>query len=57
MNKKLYIAPAMEISEIEMVAMLAASVLVSDKTTEDDAVMSNDRRGSWGNLWDDGEKK
>mgnify|MGYP003320095297 CR=1 FL=1 len=57
MNKKLYIAPAMEISEIEMVAMLAASVLVSDKTTEDDAVMSNDRRGSWGNLWDDGEKE
>lgn len=51
MNKKIYIAPAMEIVEIEMVTMLAASVLVSDTPTDDDAVMSNRRRGTWGNLW------
>ncbi len=51
MKKKIYIAPAKEITEIEMVTMLAASVLVSDETTEDDAVMSNRRRGTWGNLW------
>ena len=51
MNKNIYIAPAMEIVEIEMVTMLAASVLVSDTPTEDDAVMSNRRRGTWGNLW------
>ena len=51
MEKKIYIAPAMEIVEIEMVTMLAASVLVSDTPTEDDALMSNRRRGTWGNLW------
>ena len=53
MNKKIYIAPAMEITEIEMVSMLAASpdVDIYDKPTDDDAVMSNRRRGTWGNLW------
>ena len=51
MEKKKYIAPSMEIAEIEMVSMLAASIGVSDETTEDDAVMSNRRRGTWGNLW------
>ena len=55
MKKKQYIAPEVEIAEIEMVSMLAASKFngsVSDEETEDDAWMSNDRRGSWGNLWD-----
>ena len=54
MTKKQYIAPAMEVTELEIIEMLAASNLkfdVSDETTEDDALMSNDRRGSWGNLW------
>ena len=57
MEKKKYIAPAMEIAEVEMVSMIATSIGVSDETTDDDAVMSNGRRGSWGNLWDDGEKE
>ena len=57
MEKKEYIAPEVEIAEIEMVSMLAASVLVSDKFTEDDAVMSNRHRGEWGNLWSDDESK
>ena len=57
MEKKKYIAPAMEIAEVEMVSMIATSIGVSDETTDDDAVMSNGRRGTWGNLWDDGEKK
>ncbi len=56
MEKKQYIAPTMEIAEIEMVSMIAASVGVSDETTDDDAWMSNDRRGSWGNLWSDDKK-
>ena len=43
----------MEIAEIELVTMIAMSVGVSDDTTEDDAVMSNHRRGTWGNLWAD----
>ncbi|MBR4312256.1 MAG: hypothetical protein IKT86_02820 [Bacteroidaceae bacterium] len=56
MEKKKYIAPAMEIAEFEMVSMLAASIGVSDETTDDDAVMSNRRRGTWGNLWADDSK-
>ena len=55
MKKKQYITPQMEIAEIELVTMIAMSVGVSDETTEDDAVMSNRRRGRWGNLWDTGE--
>ena len=56
MEKKKYIAPAMEIAELEMVSMLAASIVISDEITEDDAVMSNRRRGTWGNLWSDDSK-
>ena len=59
MEKKPYINPDMEVITIETSHMLTASdsVEVFDKTTEDDAVMSNRRRGSWGNLWDDDEKE
>ena len=56
MNKKIYIAPAMEIVEVEPVVMLAASNRdfdISNETTGDDAVMSNKRRGTWGDLWAD----
>ena len=54
MEKKKYIAPMMEAAEIEAQVMMAASneVHISNETTEDDATMSNDRRGSWGNFWD-----
>ena len=43
----------MEVVEMELVAMLAASkeLGVYDTPTEDDAVMSNGRRGKWGDLW------
>ena len=54
MNKKEYIAPEVEIVEIAVVEMLAGSSFngsVSDDETDEDAWMSNDRRGSWGNLW------
>ena len=53
MEKKVYIAPQMEVVEMELVAMLAASkeLGVYDTPTEDDAVMSNGRRGKWGDLW------
>ena len=50
--KKEYITPSMEVTEIETASLLAASVGVSDDTTDDDAIMTNDRRGDWGNLWD-----
>ena len=52
MNKKTYIAPTVEITEIETVAMLAASIVI-DRENEGTEQLSNDRRGSWGNLWDD----
>ena len=52
MNKKTYIAPAVEVLDMAVVEMMASSVFVSDETTDADANMSNDRRGSWGNFWD-----
>ena len=54
MEKKQYIAPTMEVAELEIVEMLAASnqnFNVSDETTDADASMSNRHRGEWGNLW------
>jgi len=58
MNKKQYIAPAMEVVEIEIVQMLAASpeVGVGDGSVDADQAWTNRRRGSWGNLWADDEK-
>ena len=57
MEKKKYIAPAMEIAEIEMVSMIAASApdipVVDGEGTD---ILSNRRRGTWGNLWADDEK-
>ncbi len=54
MEKNLYIAPTMEVAELEIVEMLAVSnkdFNVSDETTDADASMSNRHRGEWGNLW------
>ena len=53
MKKKEYIAPQMEVTEIDTVQMLAASAgdipVVEGEGGEQ---LSNDRRGSWGNFWD-----
>ena len=58
MEKETYIAPQMEVTEIDTVQMLAASAgdipVVDGEGTD---ILSNDRRGSWGNLWDDGNDK
>ena len=57
MNKKKYIAPTMEITELATVEMLAGSPNSSQdfgifgEETEEDAKMANKRRGKWGNLW------
>ena len=53
MGKKKYIAPQMEVVDLDVVTMLATSknVGVFDTPTDADAVMSNRRRGTWGNLW------
>ena len=59
MNKKTYIAPQVEVTEMELVTMLASSpdpeVKVVDPNAEGGTgtdVLSNDRRGTWGNLWE-----
>ena len=58
MNKKAYIAPAMELMNIETVEMMATSSLnmYSDTEEVDTSGEGNQlgtgRRGSWGNLWD-----
>ena len=60
MNKKEYVKPSMEIVEVEFESlMLGASneVDVKDEITEEDAWMSNGRRGKWGDLWADNESK
>ena len=54
MKKKEYIKPETEVVELELESlMLSASnkVDISDDTTEEDAWMSNGRRGKWGDLW------
>jgi len=55
MNKKVYIKPTMETMNVETVEMIATSQAnkfsVSNGVTNDDAAMSNERRGGWGNLW------
>lgn len=52
MKKKSYIAPTMEVLNMELVEMMAASVKISDEVTEADADMAGGRRGSWGNRWE-----
>ena len=51
MDRKVYIKPSIQIEDVVVEAMLAASITVG----EDVEVMETDvknRRGSWGNLWE-----
>ena len=56
MNKKKYIAPQMEVIEMEVSLVLAASAgeipVGGDGNGGGDA-LSNRHRGEWGNLWSD----
>ena len=58
MEKETYIRPQIEVIEMELVTMVAASPgdipVVEGEGGEQ---LSNDRRGTWGNLWDDGNDK
>lgn len=51
MDRKVYIKPSVQIEDIVVEAMLAASITVGEDVDvmETDA---NERRGSWGNLWE-----
>ena len=57
MDRKTYIAPEIEIISIETIGMLAASAgdipVVGGEGGE---ILSNKRRGTWGNLWSEGEE-
>ena len=50
--KKTYIAPEMEVMNIETVEMIAASINTNETAVSADEAWSNDRRGGWGNLWE-----
>ena len=53
MNKKAYIAPAMEVVNVETVEMIAASMRMYDETVDTTSEqLGAGRRGSWGNLWE-----
>ena len=59
MNKKIYVAPCNKVIDLETIEMLASSnensFDVSDKITDDNAVMSNTDRGKGaGNIWEQG---
>ena len=53
MNKKVYITPAMEVMNIETVEMMAASLETKDE--EATVQLGHGHRGSWGDLWSEGE--
>ena len=57
MEKKKYIAPVMEIVELEVTTMLAASIGFGEEGKDADDAWTNRRRGTWGNLWADDEKE
>ena len=50
--KKAYMTPEMEVMNIETVEMMAASTLsISNEDVDAANQLGNDRRGTWGNLW------
>ena len=51
--KKTYMTPEMEVMNIETVEMIAASLAMygSDEVDTETEQLGNDRRGTWGNLW------
>lgn len=49
MDKKIYVAPSMEVLAVETVEMIATSIAIVNE--EGDEMLGTDRRGTWGNLW------
>lgn len=52
MNKKVYIAPEMEVMNVETEAMIATSFGVNEDGQDEVTTSSRGRRGSWGDLWE-----
>ena len=51
MKKKTYITPAAKEVNLLSMEMLATSVAVSNKTTKQNAEMTNEWRDGWGDMW------
>ena len=58
MNRRTYITPEIEVVEIEYQSMMAGSEKIDDEieieeelADPDLEVLTNKRRGEWGNLW------
>ena len=55
MERKVYIAPQMEFVDIEPMTIIATSTpnigIVGGEENGGDQILSNRRRGTWGNLW------
>ena len=58
MNRRTYITPEIEVVEIEYQSMMAGSEEIDDEieieyelANPDLEVLTNKRRGEWGNLW------
>ena len=52
MEKKTYIAPEMEVMNVETETMIAMSFVVDEEGQDNVTTDSRGRRGSWGNLWE-----
>lgn len=52
--KKEYIAPEITVIDVEAEEMLSASSIgyTDDKASNDYEALTNERRGSWGDLWE-----
>lgn len=54
--KKIYIAPSMEVTNIDSVSMIAASLNVYNTgvdTSKEGVQLGNKHRGEWGNIWNE----
>ena len=58
MNRRTYITPEIEVVEIEYQSMMVGSEEIDDEIEIEDElanpdleVLTNKRRGEWGNLW------
>ena len=54
--KKRYIIPALKEREFSVSHLIAASLYSTDKPADESEVLSNNRRGQWGDLWGEGEE-
>ena len=51
MNKRLYIAPDVEIIKIGHSEAVAASISIGEGEASAEQSFANENRGAWGNLW------